>query len=163
MLSSLSRPSIRANIGGGSYGTCWICLEARRAFSSPIYWRMALQRCGISRRYKLPHAAIRTAASVEANVHEHIARVMYYFSVHLLYASIVGAAAWVLTSIRGASATTKYWIWVLTAFNFIMPTGAIVDKLWAPHLAWAAPIGTLGDPIWDITEGVQPLCLLRYG
>ena len=42
MLSSLSRPSIRANIGGGSYGTCRICLEARRAFSSPISWRMAL-------------------------------------------------------------------------------------------------------------------------
>jgi beta-lactamase regulating signal transducer with metallopeptidase domain len=96
---------------------------------------------------------------VEANVHEHIARVMYYFSVHLLYASIVGAAAWVLTSIRGASATTKYWIWVLTAFNFIVPTGAIVDKLWAPHLAWAAPIGTLGDPIWDITEGRTTIVL----
>jgi hypothetical protein len=27
-------------------------------------------------------------------VHEHIARAMYYFSVHLLYASIVGCAAW---------------------------------------------------------------------
>ena len=86
-------------------------------------------------------------------MHEHIARTMYYFSVHLLYASIVGAAAWVLTSIRGASATTKYWIWVLTAFNFIVPTGAIVDKLWAPHLAWAAPLGTLGGSIWDMTEG----------
>lgn len=85
-------------------------------------------------------------------MHEHIARTIYYFSVHLLYASIVGAAAWVLTSIRGASATTKYWIWVLTAFNFVVPTGAMVDKLWAPHLAWAAPLSTLGGPIWDITE-----------
>ena len=35
---------------------------------------------------------------------------MYYFSNRLLYASIVGSAAWVLTSIRAASATTKYWI-----------------------------------------------------
>ena len=33
-------------------------------------------------------------------MHEHIARAMYYFSVHLLYASVVGSAAWVLTSIR---------------------------------------------------------------
>jgi beta-lactamase regulating signal transducer with metallopeptidase domain len=74
-------------------------------------------------------------------VHEHVARAMYYFSVHLLYASAVGAAAWMLTSIRGASATTKYWIWVVTAFNFIVPVGAIVDKLWAPHLRWAAPLG----------------------
>jgi beta-lactamase regulating signal transducer with metallopeptidase domain len=90
---------------------------------------------------------------VEASVHEHIARAMYYFSVHLLYASIVAAAAWVLTTIRGTSDTTKYWIWVVTAFNFIVPTGAVIDKLWASHLAWAAPLGTLGDPIWDMTEG----------
>jgi beta-lactamase regulating signal transducer with metallopeptidase domain len=86
-------------------------------------------------------------------VHEHIARTMYYFSVHLLFASLVGAAAWVLTSIRGASATTKYWIWVVTAFNFIVPVGAIVDKLWTPHLAWAAPLGAIGGPVWDMTQG----------
>jgi hypothetical protein len=33
-------------------------------------------------------------------VHEHIARAMYCFSVHLLYASIVGCATWGLTSRR---------------------------------------------------------------
>jgi beta-lactamase regulating signal transducer with metallopeptidase domain len=90
---------------------------------------------------------------VEANVHEHIARAMYYFSVQLLYASLVGSAAWVLTSIRGASATTKYWIWVVTTFNFIVPIGAIVDKVWALHLRWAAPLSAIGGPIWDITQG----------
>jgi beta-lactamase regulating signal transducer with metallopeptidase domain len=92
-------------------------------------------------------------------VHEHIARAMYYFSVHLLYASIVGCAAWVLTSIRGASATTKYWIWVVTAFNFVVPVGAVVDKLWAPHLAWATPLGVIGDPVWDMTQGRTALVL----
>ncbi len=86
-------------------------------------------------------------------MHEHIARVMYYFSVQLLYASVVGAAAWVLTSIRGASATTKYWIWVVTAFNFIVPVGATVDKVWGLHLRWAAPLSALGGPIWDMTQG----------
>jgi hypothetical protein len=86
-------------------------------------------------------------------VHEHVARTMYYFSVHLLYASIVGSAAWVLTSIRGASATTKYWIWVVTAFNFVVPSGALIEKLWAPHLTWARPLGAIGGPIWDMTEG----------
>jgi beta-lactamase regulating signal transducer with metallopeptidase domain len=86
-------------------------------------------------------------------VHEHIARSMYYFSVHLLFASFVACAAWVLTSIRGASATTKYWIWVVTAFNFVVPVGAVVDKLWAPHLAWAAPLGAIGGPVWDMTQG----------
>jgi beta-lactamase regulating signal transducer with metallopeptidase domain len=92
-------------------------------------------------------------AVVEAHVHEHIARAMYYFSVHLLYASMVGAAAWVLTTIRGASATTKYWIWVVTALNFIVPTGAVIDKLWAPHLTWATPLGAIGEPIWNLTQG----------
>jgi len=92
-------------------------------------------------------------------VHEHIARAMYYFSVHLLYASMVGSAAWVLTSIRGASATTKYWIWVVTAFNFVVPVGALVDKLWAPHLAWATPLGVIGSPVWDMTQGRTALVL----
>jgi len=96
---------------------------------------------------------IRTVAVVESNVHEHIARALYYFSVHLLYASIVGAAAWLLTTIRGASATTKYWIWVVTALNFIVPTAAIIDKLWAPHLRWATPLGVIGGPIWNMTQG----------
>ena len=86
-------------------------------------------------------------------MHEHIARTMYYFSVHLLYASIVGSAAWALTSIRGPSATTKYWVWVVTAFNFVVPSGALIDKLWAPHLTWARPLGAIGGPIWDLTEG----------
>lgn len=86
-------------------------------------------------------------------MHEHIARAMYYFSVHLLYASIVGSAAWVLTSICGESATTKYWIWVATAFNFVVPLGALIDKVWAPQLTWAHPLGAIGDPVWRITEG----------
>lgn len=86
-------------------------------------------------------------------MHEHIARTMYYFSVHLVFASMVGCAAWGLTSTRGASATTKYWIWVVTAFNFIVPSGALIDKLWAPHLTWARPLGIIGDPIWVMTEG----------
>lgn len=86
-------------------------------------------------------------------MHEHIARAMYYFSVHLMYASIVGCAAWVLTTARGASATTKYWIWVVTALNFIVPMGAVMDKLWAPHFGWATPLGAIGDPIWSLTQG----------
>jgi BlaR1 peptidase M56 len=86
-------------------------------------------------------------------VHEHIARAMYYLSIHLLFASIVAAAAWALTSGLKASATTKYWIWIATAFNFVLPTGALIDKLWAPHFTWAYPIGVIGGPIWDMTQG----------
>ena len=86
-------------------------------------------------------------------MHEHIARAMYYFSVHLLYASLVGSAACVLTAIPGASATTKYWIWVVTALNFVGPAGAAIDKLLAPHLVWAAPLGAIGGPVWEMTQG----------
>jgi len=86
-------------------------------------------------------------------VHEHIARMMYYVSVHLLYASSVASAAWALTSMLRASATTKYWIWIATAFNFIVPAGAIVDQLLAPHVAWATPLAAIGDPVWEMTQG----------
>lgn len=92
-------------------------------------------------------------------MHEHIARSMYYLSIHLLYASIVASAAWVLTSLLGASATTKYWIWVATAFNFVVPVGAIIDKVWALHLTWAHPLGAIGGAIWDMTEGRKAVVL----
>src|SRR5215471_3403591 len=93
------------------------------------------------------------AGAVEASMHEHVARTMYYFGIHMLYASIVGCTALALTSIRSGSATTKYWIWVVTTLNFIVPTGALIDKLWAPHLAWAAPLGLIGDAAWSLTQG----------
>src|SRR2546430_12241186 len=99
------------------------------------------------------NAVVGAAAFGEANVHEHIARAMYYFSVHLLYASMVGCVAWLLTSIRSASPTTKYWVWVVTTFNFLVPMGALVDRLWAPHLGWAIPLGVIGGPIWHMTQG----------
>jgi beta-lactamase regulating signal transducer with metallopeptidase domain len=86
-------------------------------------------------------------------MHEHIARGLYYFQVHLLYASVVALAAWVLTSIRGGSATAKYWIWVATSLNFVLPVGSAVDKLFASHLSWAAPLGLIGDFANRISRG----------
>src|SRR5438552_1596997 len=83
---------------------------------------------------------------------EHITRGLYYVDVHLLYASIVCLAAWLLTSIRGGSATTKYWIWVATALNFILPLGAVVDKLSTSHLMWAAPLGIIGDAAGSLSR-----------
>jgi bla regulator protein blaR1 len=83
---------------------------------------------------------------------EHVTRALYYFEVHLLYASIVWLAAWVLTSIPRGSATTKYWIWVATSINFIVPMGAVLDALWASHLTWAAPLGIIGDAASDMAR-----------
>jgi beta-lactamase regulating signal transducer with metallopeptidase domain len=76
---------------------------------------------------------------------EHITRALYYFQVHLLFASVVGLAAWVLTTIYRVSATTKYWIWVATTVNFLLPVGAILDKVFASRLTWATPLAVIGD------------------
>ena len=92
-------------------------------------------------------------------MHEHIARTLYHLQIHLLYASMVWVAAWLLTSIRRASATTKYWIWVATALNFILPMGAVLDKLWAAHLSWATPLGFFGDAANSISRDTTAVVL----
>jgi beta-lactamase regulating signal transducer with metallopeptidase domain len=74
---------------------------------------------------------------------EHIAPFAYYFEVHLLYASIVCLAAWTLTSIRSASATWKYWIWVVTSLNFAVPLAGFFDRFGASHVSWARQLGGL--------------------
>lgn len=78
-------------------------------------------------------------------MHEYIARPVYYVGIHLLYASLVWFAAWVLTSFKRSSATTKYWLWVVTSLNFILPIGAVLDKSFATHLRFARPLGVIGD------------------
>jgi beta-lactamase regulating signal transducer with metallopeptidase domain len=77
-------------------------------------------------------------------MHEHVARTVYYFGVHLTYASLVCLVAWGLTSALRASATAKYWIWAVTSLNFVVPVGAVLDKSFASHLSWAAPLSALG-------------------
>jgi len=88
-------------------------------------------------------------------MHEHVAQTLYYFGVHLLYASIVWGAAWLLTSILRGSATAKYWIWVATSLNFILPVGAVLDKTWSRHLLWATPLGAIGDAGASIAENTN--------
>jgi beta-lactamase regulating signal transducer with metallopeptidase domain len=85
-------------------------------------------------------------------MHEQIARVMYYFAIHLLFASMVACAAWVLTATLRANATTKYWIWVATLLNFVLPLGALIDGLLASHLHWAKPLGVIGEAAFRITQ-----------
>ncbi len=70
-------------------------------------------------------------------MHEHLAPGVYYLEVHLLYASIVCLAAWALTSLWKMSATGKYWIWVVTSLNFIVPIGGFFNGFGAAHVAWA--------------------------
>lgn len=77
-------------------------------------------------------------------MHEHVTHAIYYFEVHLIYSSIVWFAACALTSIPGGSATTKHWIWLATALNFILPLGAVFDGLLAPYISWATPLSIVG-------------------
>jgi Zn-dependent protease with chaperone function len=84
---------------------------------------------------------------------ELLIRPLYYLHVHLLYASTVWLAAWLTTSIRGGSATTRYWIWVLTSLNFALPVGAMVDALWSRRLSWAAPLGVVGEFAARVARG----------
>lgn len=78
-------------------------------------------------------------------MHERIAPAFYYLEVHLLFASLVCCAAWALTSLPRVSATAKYWIWVATALNFMVPLGGFIDKFGASHISWATPLSMLGD------------------
>ena len=76
---------------------------------------------------------------------DHIAPFVYYLEVHLLYASILCLAAWALTSIRGASATWKYWIWVATSINFMLPLGGFFNGFGASRVSWATQLAGLDD------------------
>lgn len=76
---------------------------------------------------------------------EQIARIAYHITVHLLSASLVCVAALVLTSIGRGSATVKYWIWVATSLNFVLPIGAVLDKSLSTYLSWARPFSPAGD------------------
>lgn len=96
-------------------------------------------------------------------MHEHIQRALYYFEIHLLFASIVWCAAWMLTSVGRGSATTKYWIWVATLLNFILPLGAMFDKLFAAHLSWATPIGVIGGVGVGIAQNAPAAALWSLG
>jgi len=78
-------------------------------------------------------------------VHEHVGPAVYYIEVHLLYASIVCLAAWVLTSVWSGSAAWKYWIWVATLLNFILPFGGFVDRFGASPVSWATQLPGLDE------------------
>jgi beta-lactamase regulating signal transducer with metallopeptidase domain len=78
-------------------------------------------------------------------MHEHVGPVVYYLEVHLLYASIVCLAAWVLTSAWNGSASWKYWIWVVTLLNFILPFGGFIDRFGASSVSWATQLPVLDE------------------
>jgi beta-lactamase regulating signal transducer with metallopeptidase domain len=80
-------------------------------------------------------------------VREHLAPMLYFLQVHLLYATLVALGAWALTSLRGASVTAKFWICIAASVNFVVPLGGLIDGFGARDLPGAhqlAPIAVLG-------------------
>jgi beta-lactamase regulating signal transducer with metallopeptidase domain len=93
-------------------------------------------------------------------VAEQIAPAIYFAAVHMLFASAVALAALALCAMLRASATVKYWIWVATTANFVLPAGALVDGLFAAHLASAKPLDGIGDAVADFSR--SPLALAVF-
>jgi beta-lactamase regulating signal transducer with metallopeptidase domain len=78
-------------------------------------------------------------------MHEHIAPAVYYFEVHLLCASIACLAAYVLTSVWRGAASVKYWIWVATSLNFLIPLGGFFNRFGASRIPWATQLAGLDE------------------
>jgi beta-lactamase regulating signal transducer with metallopeptidase domain len=78
-------------------------------------------------------------------MHEHVAPAVYYLEVHLLYATVVCLAAWVLTSMWNGAATAKYWIWVVTSLNFLVPLGGFFNGFGSSHVSWATQLAGLDE------------------
>src|SRR5207237_10572371 len=86
-------------------------------------------------------------AAEEKSMPESIAPVLRAVEIHLVFASLVWVAAWALTSSRRVSATMKYWIWVATSINFVLPLGVLLARLWAPSVSWLAPLEDVGGAV----------------
>jgi Zn-dependent protease with chaperone function len=82
---------------------------------------------------------------------------------HLLYATIVWMAAWLLTSVPRGSATTKYWIWIATSINFVLPLSALPASWWPVRVGWfVAPLAIEGVR-WNLAGVWLAGALLMFG
>jgi beta-lactamase regulating signal transducer with metallopeptidase domain len=76
---------------------------------------------------------------------EHLAPILYFLQVHLLYATLVALGAWALTSLRGTSVTAKFWIWTAASLNFIVPLGGLIDGFGAQDIPGAQQLAPLAS------------------
>lgn len=86
---------------------------------------------------------------------EHIAPALYYLEVHLLYASVVCLAAWVLTSLWKGGDTAKYWIWVATSVNFTVPFAGFFNGFGSSHLSWATQLGGVDRIGFEVSRSLS--------
>jgi beta-lactamase regulating signal transducer with metallopeptidase domain len=86
---------------------------------------------------------------------EHVAPALYYVEVHLLYASLVCLAAWILTSLWKGGETVKYWVWVVTSINFMVPFAGFFNGFGSSHLSWATQLAGLDRVGYDISQNLS--------
>jgi beta-lactamase regulating signal transducer with metallopeptidase domain len=86
---------------------------------------------------------------------DELARASRFAEVHLLSASVVCVAAWALTSLRAGSATMKYWIWVATSLNLLLPLGLVLDGFRVP--------AAFGGAAHDVARTLAPAPGLLWG
>jgi beta-lactamase regulating signal transducer with metallopeptidase domain len=80
--------------------------------------------------------------------------------VHLLYATVVCFAAWILTSLWNGAATAKYWIWVATSLNFMVPLAGFYNGFGASRVAWATQLAGLDDVGIGISRNLTAAAVL---
>ena len=93
----------------------------------------------------LPGSSTAHPPSWGESMSEHIAAVLYFAQVHVLYASLVCCAACALTALPHGSPMVKYWIWVAASLNFIVPVGGLVDGFGALDFSGATPLVFFND------------------
>lgn len=91
---------------------------------------------------------------------EHLAPILYFLQVHLLYATLVGLGAWALTSLRAASVTAKFWICTAASLNFVVPLGGFIDRFGARELPGAQQLAPLAALDLALARHVSVAALL---
>lgn len=91
---------------------------------------------------------------------EHVAPALYYLEVHLLYASVVCLAAWVLTSLWKGADNAKYWIWVVTSLNFAVPFAGFFNGFGSARLSWATQLGGLDTVGFEVSRNLSAGAIL---
>jgi beta-lactamase regulating signal transducer with metallopeptidase domain len=86
---------------------------------------------------------------------EHVAPAVYYLEVHLLFASLVCLGAWILTSLWSGAATAKYWIWVATSINFLVPLAGFFNGFGGTRVVWATQLGGLDEVGIEISRNLS--------
>jgi beta-lactamase regulating signal transducer with metallopeptidase domain len=93
-------------------------------------------------------------------MHEHVAPAVYYLEVHLICATVACLAAWVLTSMWNGAATVKYWIWVATSVNFLIPLAGFFNRFGASHVSWATQLAGLDQVGIEISRNPASVAVL---